>query len=193
MIQCPQSDFTVLLSWNLLLLCFCRAEAGAAAGRWRGSERYSWLRVFTPWPFCCGPQNLREMQAFILMLLGLQVDCKWAKLSLDGQLSFRLPGCLTGAYSLWAGPRSAPLVSRQEKRFWAMLWWSLTQKEDLLCWFGLPQVELEIGLGCSELWKVVSGSTSEGVQSETKKRENGKPPMNPWTGFSTRRRSIIED
>lgn len=61
-----------------------------------------------------------------------------------------------------------------------------------LCWFGLPQAELEIGLGSSELCKVVSESTSEGVQSETKKRENGKPPMNPWTGFSTRR-SIIED
>ena len=80
---------------NLLLLCFCRAEMQTETRQCRGSERYSWLRVFTTWPFCCGPQNLREMQAFILTLLGLQVDFKWAKVSLDGQLSFRLSVCLS--------------------------------------------------------------------------------------------------
>ena len=59
------------LSWNLLLLCFCRAEMGTETRQWRGSERYNWLLVFTTWPFCCGPQNLRGIQAFILTLLGL--------------------------------------------------------------------------------------------------------------------------
>ena len=49
------------LSWNLLLLCFCRAEMWTETRQWRGSERYSWLRVFSTWPFCCGPQNLRGM------------------------------------------------------------------------------------------------------------------------------------
>ena len=117
------------------------------------------------------------MQTFILILLGLHVGCRLAKVSLDGQLCFRLSVCLSWAPPYCGlGPGLLHWVQAEGTVLGHVLMvYDPKRRPSLLVWVP-PKANPETRIGCSQLiWKVIPGSTSEGVAKWVEEERKAPP------------------